>query len=194
MKRWWQRAVLLLLPLIASGASHGTPLDFNLGSFAPPPLAEDAKRPRDCTVTYLVEDYAANETYAARMQFAPAADATAQNGRMPCPVVVSARVAQAALDGCREHAANKAACVFADMSRGFESAPGISNTAENASRCASDQASQIGIACWKSGGLDVCNVGCGDTPETAIATARNRCQVKHGKTCTITGALPVQTP
>jgi hypothetical protein len=193
MTRWFAWTVLLTL-LLASAAGDATPLHFDLGSFAPPAAPENAGRPRGCTITYLVEDDAANETFAARMMFTPATNAAAQNGRIPCPTLIPPRVAEAALDGCREHAANKGDCVFADMSRGFETAPGIPNTAENASRCASDQASQIAIACWRSGNLDLCNVGCGSTPQAAIATARDRCQLKHEKQCTITGALPVEAP
>lgn len=113
---------------------------------------------------------------------------------MPCPIMMPPRVSEAALNACRDHANKPADCVFADMSRGFESAPLIVNTSENASRCESDQASDIGLACWNSGKFDVCNVGCGATASDAILAARKRCEAKHLKTCTITGAVPVEAP
>jgi hypothetical protein len=113
---------------------------------------------------------------------------------MPCPSLVPPRVAETALDGCRQHAGKKTDCVFADMSRGFHEAPVISNTSENASRCASDQASQIAIACWHAGDFAVCNVGCGPSPDAAVVAARNRCEAKHQQSCPITGVLPVQGP
>lgn len=187
--------VLAVLSLLAAIPARATPLSFDLGAFAPPAAPDIGDHPRDCTVTYLVEDDAANLTYAERMVFTPAPGGPpAQNGVMPCPALVPARVAQAALDNCQEHAAHKGDCVFADMSRGFQDAPGISNTAANASSCGSDHASRIAIACWRSGKLDVCNVGCGTSDQDAIAAARNRCQIKHQQACTITGALPVAAP
>jgi hypothetical protein len=185
------RILLCLLPLFFATGSHATPLQFNLGTFAPPLSTQAPNTPRDCTITYLIEDDAANQTYAQRMVFAPPAGAVPQHGVMPCPTLMSGRVAQAALDNCQEHAAHSGDCVFADMSRGFRNEPGISNTAENASRCASDEASHIGIACWRSGKMDICNVGCGNSAEAAITAARSRCALKHQKECSITGALPV---
>jgi hypothetical protein len=183
-----------LLPVLASTASHGSPLNFDLGEYSPPAVLQDNAKVPACTVAYLIEDFAANQTFLARMHFTPAPNAVAVKGRLPCPALVPPRVAQAALDGCRDHAGKKTDCVFADMSRGFAASPVISNTAENASRCGSDQALQIAIACGQSGQLDVCNVACGDTAAAAIATARGRCEAKHQRSCPITGVLPVRAP
>ncbi len=194
MRIWLRRLAILVLPLLASAASRGSPLDFDLGGYDKPAVLESVGRPRACTITYLVEDFVANETYAARMQFTPAPNAVPRDGRLACPSLVPPLVAATALDGCRGHAAKQADCVFADMSRGFHDAPALANTAENASRCMSDQASQIAIACWNSGGSDVCNVGCGEDRDAAIAAARNRCEATHQKACSITGVLPVQAP
>ena len=191
-----RRCVVLLLPLLlGSTASLSAPQNFNLGSYGAPPVANRGGKPLICTVAYLVEDYASNETYAARMQFTPAADAViGQNGRMPCPGMMPPTVSQAALQGCRDHAAEASDCVFADMSRGFDASPSVDNSSDNAARCESDQASQIAIACWNTGKTDVCNVGCGNDAGTAVEAARHRCEAKHGKTCNITGSLPVGAP
>jgi hypothetical protein len=194
MSIWVRRLAILVLPLLASAASRGSPLGFDLGGYDKPPMLDGVSKPRACTVTYLLEDYVANETFAARMQFSPAPNAVPTNGRMRCPSLVPPHVAEAALDGCRDHANKKVDCVFADMGRDFHDAPGITNTAENASRCASDQASQIGIACWNAGGSDVCNVGCGEDRDAAISAARNRCEATHQRACAITGVLAVQAP
>ncbi|HVC59093.1 MAG TPA: hypothetical protein VND19_01865 [Acetobacteraceae bacterium] len=192
--RTWLRLAVLGLPLLASTAGRGSPLDFDLGNYDASQALEDTAQPRDCTVTYLVEDFVTNETFAARMQFTPAPHAIALKGHLPCPTFVPPRVTEAALEGCREHADKKADCVFADMSRGFHESPLLSDTSENAARCASDQASQIAIACRNAGNFDVCNVGCGEDRDAAILAARNRCQAKHRTACPITGALPVRAP
>lgn len=132
-----RRCVVLLLPLLlGSTASLSAPQNFNLGSYGAPPVANRGGKPLICTVAYLVEDYASNETYAARMQFTPAADAViGQNGRMPCPGMMPPTVSQAALQGCRDHAAEASDCVFADMSRGFDASPSVENSSDNAARC-----------------------------------------------------------
>jgi hypothetical protein len=193
MTRWLFRLCLVTLLSLTHARAWGSPMEFDLGSLKAPLTLDDPDRPRACTVTYLVQDDAANETYAARMQFTPIQDAIARNGHLACPVMVPSRVAEAALDECRDHAAVKKDCVFADMARGFEAAPGLQNTAENSSRCASDQSTHIAIACWQSGGLKVCNVGCGAGPAAALSAARNRCESKHQKSCGISGVLPVET-
>jgi len=192
--RPWLRLAILVLPLLASAASRGTPLDFNLGDFDSSHALDDATKPRDCTVTYLVENVVTNETFVARMQFTPGPHAITLKGLLPCPALVPPRVAEAALAGCRDHADKKSDCVFADMSRGFHDAPVIANSSGNAARCASDQAPQIAIACWNAGNFDVCNVACGADPDAAILAARNRCEATHQKACPITAALPVQAP
>ena len=190
------RLLLLLLPLLlAARAGHGAPQNFNLGSYGAPPVVERGGRPLVCTVTYLVQDDNTNETYAARMQFEPAPDAmVGANGRMICPGMMPPTVGEAALNGCRSHAAKAADCVFADMKKGFAAAPSVANTSSSGSRCSSDQASDAAIACASSGGRDVCNVGCGEEPDTAMTAARQRCEATHGKTCNITGWVPVEAP
>jgi hypothetical protein len=201
MSRRWMRVsacriLLLFLPLLLLGTeSQGAPQNFDLGSYGAPSVVERGSKPLICTVTYLVQDDATNETYAARMQFEPSPDASVgQNGRMPCPGMMPPTVGQAALDGCRSHAANAADCVFADMKSNFSAAPSVENTSANGSRCSSDQASQIAIACWSSGGHDICNVGCGEEPDAAVQAARQRCEAEHGKTCNITGSVAVEAP
>ena len=172
MRTWLRRCAILALPLLASGASRGSPLDFNLGGYDKPSLLEGVGKLRACTVTYLIEDYAANEIYASRMQFTPSPTAVPLRDRLPCPALVPPLVADTALNLCRDHADKKTDCVFGDMDRGFHDKPDLANTSEAASRCMSDQASQIAVACWNSGGSDVCNVGCGEDPAAAIAAAR----------------------
>jgi hypothetical protein len=196
VRRSASRLLLLLLPLLLAGtASEGAPQNFDLGSYGTPSVVQRGGRPLACTVTYLVQDDTTNQTYAARMQFDPSPDAAAgQNGRMPCPGMMPPTVGQAALDGCRSHAVNAADCVFADMKKGFSTAPSVDNTSAPGSRCSSDQASQIAIACWRSGTRDVCDVGCGEEPDTAVQAARQRCEGTHGKTCNITGSVPVEAP
>jgi hypothetical protein len=194
MKSWLRRCAILIVPLLASAASRGAPLDFNLGGYDKPTVLEGVSTLRVCTVTYLLDDYAANEIYAARMQFAASPNVVPRNGHMPCPTLVPPLVNETALNLCRDHADKKTDCVFADMSRGFSGKPELANTSEAASRCMSDQASQMAVACLNAGGSDVCNVGCGDDPAAAISAARQRCEATHQKACTITGVLPVSVP
>jgi len=191
-----RRLLLLLLPLLlAARAGHGAPQNFNLGSYGAPPVVERGGRPLVCTVTYLVQDDNTNETYAARMQFEPAPDAmVGANGRMICPGMMPPTVGEAALNGCRSHAAQATNCVFADMDKGFSAAPSVGNTSAGRSRCGSDEASQIAIACLLSGAREVCNVGCGEEPDAAVKAARQRCEATHGKACNITGWVPVEAP
>jgi hypothetical protein len=191
---WITRLAILALPLLASSAGRGSPLDFNLGGYDKPTVLEGVGSVRACTITYLVENYVANDTYAARMQFTPSPTAVPLRNRMPCPALVPPQVAEAALNACRAHAANKADCVFADATRDFSDKPSLANTVESASRCMSDQSSQIAIACRNNGGSDMCSVGCGEDQPAAIAAARNRCEATHQGSCAITGVLPVPAP
>ncbi|HUB11083.1 MAG TPA: hypothetical protein VMB34_03925 [Acetobacteraceae bacterium] len=196
MRNWFPVRVVLAVPLLLLPGTPvlGAPQNFDLGSNAAPPVATHGK-PLICTVTYLVEDVAANETYAARMQFTPSKDAVVgANARMSCPAMIPPTVSDMALRGCRDHAARPADCVFADMSRGFSDAPSVDNTSDNAARCESDAASQIAIACWNAGKMDVCNVGCGNDPKAAEQAARHRCELKHEQYCNIAGSLPVAAP
>jgi hypothetical protein len=182
---------ILAALLVAPGRT--TPLDWEL-HISQPPIVQDSTRPRQCTVTWLVADTGTNDVYAVRMQIAPTDDARPQGGRLPCPSSVPVRMAERALDACTARAADARSCVYADMSRGFEAAPEIRNTAENASRCSSDKATAIGIACWHSGRLDVCDVACGATPAAAETAAQARCKDKHQRTCTTAGSVPVLAP
>lgn len=188
MLRWG--LIWLVLGVVSAQA---TPLSWEL-KLGLPPVVQDSTKPRQCTVTYLVEDIATNDAYAARMQISPAEDARPTGNLMPCPAMVSPRLAARALDECTSRAADPRSCVFADMSRGFQTEPELRNTAENASRCPSDRFSHIGIACWKSGTLDVCNVGCGPTAEEAQARARARCADKHQTVCPVSESVPVLAP
>jgi hypothetical protein len=179
-------AGLLVLTMPARTAPVGWDL-----KFTEPPVIQDSTKPRQCTVTWLVDDTATSDVYAVRMQIAPTEDARAVGDRLPCPSNVPPRLAARALDVCSARAADPRTCVYADMSRGFELTPDVRNTAENTSRCPSDKFSHIGIACWKSGTLDVCDVGCGRTAEDAQVEARARCAEKQQKTCDAVGSIPI---
>jgi hypothetical protein len=159
-----------------------------------PPVVEDTTRAENCTVTYLVTDITTNDMLAVRMQIAPGENDRPKNNLMPCPPDIPPRVASRALDACVVRAADPKDCVFADMGRDFDKRPGANNTAENASRCSSDKASHIGVACWRSGELQVCGVGCGDSPGSAMSAAVSRCEAKHQQQCPITGSVPVLAP
>jgi hypothetical protein len=159
-----------------------------------PPIVEDTTKAANCTVTYVVTDITTNDTIAVRMQIAPDPNDKPVNNLMPCPTDIPPRVASRALDACVVRAADPKNCVFADMGRDFEKHPIVDNTAENASRCRSDQAADIGVACWRSGQLQVCDVGCGDSPATAAAAAVTRCEAKQQRQCPISGSLPVLAP
>lgn len=159
-----------------------------------PPVVKDTAKPPDCTVTYLVTNFTTNDTIAVRMQITPDPNDTSVNNVMPCPPDIPPRVASRALDVCTRRAAEPKHCVFADMGRDFEKRPRLDNTAENNSRCTSDKATYIGLACWRSGELDVCDVGCGIGAAAAITAAAERCEAKQQRQCPITGSLPVLAP
>jgi len=185
---------LVLLALVASSLPvRATPVNWDL-QISPPPIITDSTKPRACTITWLVDNAATNDVYAVRMQITPAEDATPVGDRIPCPSNVPPRLAARALDVCTARAADPRHCVFADMGRGFEREPDVRNTAENAARCASDKFTHIGIACWKSGTLEVCDVGCGRSAADAMAEARSRCAEKQQKSCDIAGSLPILAP
>ena len=185
----WLFLLPLLLPLHVWAAA---------GSFDPEegltPVIEDTTRPQNCTVTYLVTDTATNDVYAARMVIPSGENERAVKGLMPCPKDIPLRVPTRALEVCISRAADPKTCVFADMGRGFEKQPLISNTVEETSSCASDTASQIGLACARAGALELCGVGCGPSPQAAIAAAVSRCAAKHQRSCPVTGSLPVLAP
>jgi hypothetical protein len=175
------------------GCTWAAPSSFDIQNELPA-VIKDTTKAADCTVTYLVTDIATNDTIAVRMQITPDQNDQPVNNLMPCPPEIPPRVASRALDACVVRAADPKNCVYADMSRGFENKPNPDNSSENSSRCASDKASDIGIACWLSGDLQVCGVGCGGSPQSAITAAVSRCEAKHQRRCPITGSLPVLAP
>jgi hypothetical protein len=180
------------LVLCGTMANAG-PLAFDLQLNVPPVIA-DSQAPPGCTVTYLIADTANNDLFAARMRIAPAEADSPVNNRMPCPPDMPPRVGLRALDTCTSRAGESKYCVFADMSRGFETEPDIHNTSEGASRCASDKFSDIAAACWMSGRVSVCDVACGNSPEQAVAQARSRCEEKQQHSCPVTATVPVSGP
>jgi hypothetical protein len=159
-----------------------------------PPVIKDTTRAANCTVTYLVANIVTNDMLAVRMQVSPDPNDRPANDLMPCPPDIPPRVASRALDACVVRSADPKDCVYADMGRDFDKQPKVDNTAENNARCSSDKAAQVGVACWISGNLQVCDVGCGDTAATAVAAAVARCEAKHQRQCPITGSLPVLAP
>jgi hypothetical protein len=188
------RIILILLCCLAmsDAARAGTNSSDILSGL--PPIVKDTTKPPTCTVTYLVTNVTTNDTIAVRMQIVPDPNDAAVNNVMPCPPDIPPPVASRALDVCTRRAAEPKHCVYADMGRGFEKTLRLDNTAENNSRCASDKATDIGLACWRSGELDVCDVGCGNNAAAAIAAAVERCEAKQQRQCPITGSLPVLAP
>jgi hypothetical protein len=178
---------------LSSSAVNAGPMAADLHLDVPPVIA-DSKAPAGCTVIYMIADTANNDLFAARMRIASAETDTPVHNRMPCPSDVPPRIGLRALETCMSRAGDAKSCVFADMSRGFESEPEIHNTSEIASRCSSDKSTDIGAACWMSGKLSVCDVGCGNTPAQAMAQARARCEDKQQHSCPITAAVPVSGP
>jgi hypothetical protein len=183
-------ALLLLCRVVAAQAG---PLGFDLGLHVPPVIADSAA-PTKCTVTYMIADLTNNDLFAARMRFGPAETDTAVQNRLPCPATIPPRIGLRALDVCTSRTGEAKYCVFADMARGFEREPDIRNTAENAARCSSDKASDIGVACWMSGSLSVCNTVCANSPAEALVRAKARCEDKQQHGCPITATVPVAGP
>lgn len=187
------RAVLALLWCCVAGAAGAATTTPDLTNVLPP-VVKDTTKAATCTVTYLVADIATNDLYAVRMRIDPDPNDVAVGDLMPCPKDIPVRVAARALDACIRRAGSPKDCVFADMSREFQRQPKVDNTAENFARCASDKAADIGVACWRSGALEICDVGCGASPAAATAAAVTRCEAKQQHQCPITGALPVLAP
>jgi hypothetical protein len=191
MRASW--AVLVLVPLLSGSTANAGPLSFDL-HLNVPPIVADSKAPAGCTVTYLIADTANNDVFAARMRIASAETDSPVNNRMPCPPNVPTRIGERALDVCQSRAGDPQRCVFADMARGFEREPNIDNTSEIASRCSSDKFSNIGLACWMSGKLSVCDVGCGTSPKEAVVKAQARCEEKQQHSCPVTATVPIPGP
>ena len=183
----------LLAALLAASAALAAPVSTSTDESVPP-IVTDTTKPRQCVIAYLVMDVGTNDLFISRQQVEPAQDEKAGRGRYACPTDVPARVATRALEPCLVRAGDLKLCVFGDMARGFENRPDARQTAENTSRCASDLASYIGIACWQAGDRNVCNVACGNTEQEARDLARGRCEVKQQKRCTVTGAAEVLPP
>jgi hypothetical protein len=189
-----RRAILAAIWLLAGSVAVSAAPSTSGAQGDLPPVIEDTTKAAPCTVTYLVTDIATNDMYGVRMRITADQNDVPKHGLMPCPPDIPPRVASRALDTCAARAADPKDCVFADMARDFEKRPTANNTAENASRCASDKSSDIGVACWQSGRLQVCGAACGDSPGEAIAAAVSRCEAKHQHQCPITGSLPVLAP
>jgi hypothetical protein len=187
-------ALGLALLLAAAGlTAQAGPMAFDLPLNVPPVIA-DSKAPTKCTVTYMIEDLTNNDLYAVRMRIASAETDMPVGNRLPCPPDMPPRVGVRALDMCTTRTGESKFCVFADMSRGFDADPDIHNTAENAARCGSDKTSDIGVACWMSGSLSVCNVACANSSQDAMVQARARCEDKQQHSCPITATVPVSAP
>lgn len=188
------RSIAIVAALwFSSSCALAAPLSFS-GDGSVPSVVTDTAKPRQCAIAYLVADVGTNDLYVSRHQIASSPDETPSRGRYACPTAVPARVATRALEPCQARAGDRKLCVFGDMGRGFESRRDPRLTAENTSRCASDLASYIGIACWKSDDVNVCNVACGNTEQEARDLARGRCEVKQQKRCEITGAAEILPP
>jgi hypothetical protein len=184
---------LLLWGFVAAGHAWAGTSTSDLMNVLPP-VVKDTTKAASCTVTYLVTDVTTNDLFAVRMQIAPDANDVPANNLMPCPPAIPPRLAARALDACIKRATDPKHCVFADMGRDFEQQPKVDNTAENSARCASDKATDIGVACWRGGALEICDVGCGASPDKAVAAAVTRCEAKQQRQCPITGSLPVLAP
>jgi hypothetical protein len=180
---------LLLVGSAAWGAAVSSADDIGVAA-----VVTDTTKPRQCVFAYMVVDAGNNDMFVSRQQVAQGQDESANRGRFPCPTQVPARLATRALEACLTRAADQKLCVHGDMARGFESRTDIRQTAENTSRCASDLANYIGIACWDAGERNVCNVACGGTEQEARDQARGRCEVKQQKRCPITGVAEILPP
>ena len=189
-----KRAFLALMLLCASTGGGFAALDLGDESDDLPPVISDTAAASVCTVAYLVEDIATNDMTIQRMRIARDENDKIVDHHLPCPKEIPPRVGSRALYECGTRAADPKTCVFADMARDFDKTPGQAATAENASRCTSDKATDIGVACWRAGKFDVCDVGCGDSPAHAISAAVERCESKHQRQCPLTGSLPVLPP
>jgi hypothetical protein len=188
------RTILALLCCFAiSGPVRAVPSTFEIDSDLPP-IVTDSTKAASCTVTYLVTDITTNDMIAVRMQISPDPNDQPVNNLMPCPAQIPPRVASRALDACIIRAGDPKNCVYADMARDFDKRRNSDNTAENSSRCASDKATDIGVACRLAGDLQVCDVTCGSSPEDAVASAVSRCESKQQTQCPISGSLPVLAP
>lgn len=184
---WFQTLLLLLAwPLVALAA----PLPFDR-DLSIPPVVEDTGAPVQCTIAYLITDIATNDTFLLRMRIAPGPNAKAQRNRMPCLSPIPPRLSVRAIDACAVRVEDPNQCVYSDMARGFEREPVARNTSSETSRCQSDQASFIALACARSGALDVCSVACGQSEDEAKAHARARCEDKHQTSCPTTSVASV---
>jgi len=186
-------AALTWVALVPPAPALAAPAPFQR-DLSIPPVIEDTGAAAQCTVAYLVADTTTNDTFLLRMRIAPAQITPAVRNRLPCPASIPPRLSVRALDACTVRVEDPNTCVHADMARGFEREPVGRNTSSAASRCQSDRADFIGLACVRRGALDVCSVACGMTEDEAKAQARARCEDKHQDACPITAAAPVLVP
>lgn len=187
--RMWRLIPALLWASTALAAPAPFQRDLSI-----PPVIEDTGAAAQCTVAYLVTDVTTNDTFLLRMRIAPAQILPAVRNRLPCPASIPPRLSVRALDACTVRVDDPNNCVYADMARGFEREPVGRNTSSNGSRCQSDRADFIGLACARKGALDVCSVGCGMTEDEAKTQARARCEDKHQAACPVTAAAEVLVP
>jgi hypothetical protein len=180
----------LAIGLAQAGGALGGPVTFDL-PLNVPPVITDSQAPQGCVVTFLIEDVANGDLFAQRIRIPAAETDQPVNNRLPCPTGILPRLGAWAREVCNSRAVDPKTCVYADMGRGFERQPDITNTAENTSRCRSDMASHIAAACWMSNNMPVCNVACGESPAEAISRARVRCEDKQQQSCPITATVPV---
>lgn len=180
--------------LLAAPRAAWPALDYSDGYEDFPPIVSDAQGVVPCTVAWLVTDLSTNDMTLMRMRIERDGNDKVIDGKVACPAEISPRMGREALEDCAVRAADPKTCVFADMVRDFDQQPVLTNTAENASRCASDKASDIGVACWHAAKFDVCAAACGDSPASAIASAVSRCESKHQRSCPVTGSAPVLPP
>ena len=188
------RSFAVLCAILLAGPAAWAAAVSSAEDIGVPSVVTDTTKPRQCVFAYLAVDAGNNDIFVSRQQVVPGQDESANRSRFACPTQVSTRLASRALESCLARSADRKLCVYGDMARGFESRSDIRQTAENTSRCASDLANYIGIACWDAGDRNVCNVACGETEQEARDQARGRCEVKQQKRCPITGVAEILPP
>lgn len=181
--------LLCLLPPAAMAGPQSFQYNLSL-----PPVVSDSKAAVSCTVAYMIADLSNNDLYAVRMRVASVETDTPTNNRMPCPPDMPPRVAARAMETCANRVDDPKKCVFADMARGFDTRPAVDHTSEIGSRCSSDKFTDIGVACWRSGNLSVCDVGCGNSPAEAQAQAKAHCEEHQQHSCPVTASVPISGP
>ena len=145
-----------------------------------------------CTIAVITENATTSDTYLSRMTF-PAAAASA--GAAPiCPPSAAETATQRALDACKQRAANREDCVFADTDHMFDVSTDAVDSSALDSKCFDYTSKFIALACRAGSQQADCNVACGATAAAATAAARLRCHANHDGDCTLLNAVPVQAP